>query len=176
MFGRLYVGELKKQTSPGAIITLTVIAVVLAILMAVLFSAFNDLINTMTYGTADVGGFDEDFNVDIDVVLPGQEQTTNGESSQGTVYSPETVEFMLSSLREALAEAEAEKAGLDRLDIQTDDERNTTLAFVTLTDGERDFAFYRHDTADYHIDLKHVDFSAFPDLHIVHLLILRIKC
>lgn len=110
MFGRLYVGELKKQTSPGAIITLTVIAVVLAILMAVLFSAFNDLINTMTYGTADVDGFDEDFNVDIDVVLPGQEQTTNGESSQGTVYSPETVEFMLSSLREALAEAEAEKA------------------------------------------------------------------
>ena len=110
MFGRLYVGELKKQTSPGAIITLTVIAVVLAILMAVLFSAFNDLINTMTYGTADVDGFDGDFNVDIDVVLPGQEQTTNGESSQGTVYSPETVEFMLSSLREALAEAEAEKA------------------------------------------------------------------
>ena len=86
MFGRLYVGELKKQTSPGAIITLTVIAVVLAILMAVLFSAFNDLINTMAYGTAaDVDGFDGDFNVDIDVVLPGQEQTTNGESSQGTV-------------------------------------------------------------------------------------------
>ena len=89
---------------------MTVIAVVLAILMAVLFSAFNDLINTMTYGTAYVDGFDEDFNVDIDVVLPGQGQTTNGESSQGTVYSPETVEFMLSSLREALAEAEAEKA------------------------------------------------------------------
>ena len=32
---------------------------------------------------------------------------------------------------------EAQKAHLDRLDIQIDAERNTTIAFVTLTDGER---------------------------------------
>lgn len=62
----------------------------------------------------------------------------------------------------------AQKAKLDYLGIQTDDVRNTTLAFVTLTDGERDFAFNRHDTADYHIDLS-VDFRQFPDLKIVHL-------
>lgn len=65
--------------------------------------------------------------------------------------------------------AEAEKAGLDRLDIQTDDERNTTLAFVTLTEGERDFAFYRHDTADYHIDTSALDFSSVRDLNTVHI-------
>lgn len=45
MFGRLYWGELRKQTSGGAIITLSVITVVLALLMAVLFTAFNDLVN-----------------------------------------------------------------------------------------------------------------------------------
>lgn len=63
----------------------------------------------------------------------------------------------------------AGKAGLDFLEIQKDEERNTTLAFVTLTDGERDFAFYRRDTADYHIELSAVDFDAFTDLKIVHL-------
>ena len=47
--------------------------------------------------------------------------------------------------------------------------RNTTLAFVTLSEGERDFAFYRHDTADFHINAEQVDFGAFEDLEIVHL-------
>ena len=51
---------------------------------------------------------------------------------------------------------EAKKANLDSLDIQVDKERNTTLAFVTLTDGERDFAFNRHDTADYNIDINEI--------------------
>lgn len=64
---------------------------------------------------------------------------------------------------------EAQKAHLDRLDIQIDDERNTTIAFVTLTDGERDFAFNRHDTADFNIDLDTIDFAAYEDLNIVHL-------
>lgn len=63
----------------------------------------------------------------------------------------------------------AEKAGLDFLEIQKDEERNTTLAFVTLTDGEREFSFYRRETADYHIDLSAVDFGSFADLNIVHL-------
>ena len=63
----------------------------------------------------------------------------------------------------------ARRAQFDYLEIQTDNVRSTTLAFVTLTDGERDFSFNRHDTADYHIDLSHVDFSAFADLNIVHL-------
>lgn len=63
----------------------------------------------------------------------------------------------------------ARRANFDFLEIQTDEVRSTTLAFVTLTDGERDFSFNRHDTADYHIDLSHVDFSAFADLNIVHL-------
>ena len=65
--------------------------------------------------------------------------------------------------------AEAEKFGLDRLDLQQDDERNTTIAFVTLTDGERDFAFNRHDTADYNIDFDEIDFSGYEDLKIIHL-------
>lgn len=64
---------------------------------------------------------------------------------------------------------EAQKAHLDRLDIQIDDERNTTIAFVTLTDGERDFAFTRHDTADFNIDFDDIDFSGYEDLNIVHL-------
>ncbi len=64
---------------------------------------------------------------------------------------------------------EASKANLNRLDIQTDTERNTTLAFVTLKDGERDFAFYRHDTADFNVDIDSVDFEDYKGLEIVHL-------
>lgn len=63
----------------------------------------------------------------------------------------------------------AKKTGLDYLEIQTDDERNTTLAFVTLFDGERDFAFFRGNTADYNIDIASIDFSKYEDLNIVHL-------
>jgi sugar/nucleoside kinase (ribokinase family) len=65
--------------------------------------------------------------------------------------------------------AEADKFGFTKLDIQVDDERNTTIAFVTLNDGERDFAFYRHDTADYNINLDEIDFSSYKDLKIIHL-------
>ncbi|HAT83911.1 MAG TPA: hypothetical protein DCS37_03335, partial [Clostridiales bacterium] len=65
--------------------------------------------------------------------------------------------------------AEAQKANLDYLDIQTDDERNTTITFVTLTDGERDFAFNRHDTADFNIDLDEIDFDKYENLRILHL-------
>ena len=64
---------------------------------------------------------------------------------------------------------EAKKANLDYLDIQVDNERNTTLAFVSLTDGERDFAFNRHDTADFNIDFKEIDFNKYQDLNILHL-------
>ena len=64
---------------------------------------------------------------------------------------------------------EAKKANLDYLDIQVDKERNTTLAFVTLTDGERDFAFNRHDTADYNIDINEIDFNKYQNLKIIHL-------
>ncbi len=65
--------------------------------------------------------------------------------------------------------SEAEKANLDYLDIQVDENRNTTLAFVTLTDGERDFAFNRHDTADFNIDFNKIDFNKYKDLKILHL-------
>lgn len=64
---------------------------------------------------------------------------------------------------------EAQKEHLDRLDIQIDAERNTTIAFVTLTDGERDFAFNRHDTADFNIDFDDIDFESYENLEIVHL-------
>ncbi|MDY6135994.1 MAG: PfkB family carbohydrate kinase, partial [Eubacteriales bacterium] len=65
--------------------------------------------------------------------------------------------------------AEAEKANLDSLDIQTDEKRNTTIAFVTLMNGERDFAFNRHDTADFNIDFDKIDFAKYKNLNIVHL-------
>lgn len=64
---------------------------------------------------------------------------------------------------------EAKKANFDYLDIQQDDKRNTTLAFVTLKDGERDFAFNRHDTADFNIDVDQIDFAKYSGLNIVHL-------
>ena len=64
---------------------------------------------------------------------------------------------------------EAQKAHLERLDIQIDAERNTTIAFVTLTDGERDFAFNRHDTADFNIDFDDIDFESYENFEIVHL-------
>ena len=63
---------------------------------------------------------------------------------------------------------ETKKAGFDRTDIQIDDERNTTLAFVSLTEGERNFSFYRHDTADFYLDFEKIDFSSFIDLNIIH--------
>lgn len=65
--------------------------------------------------------------------------------------------------------AQADKFGLDYLDLQQDDKRNTTIAFVTLTDGERDFAFNRHDTADYNINFNEIDFNKYKDLNIIHL-------
>ena len=63
----------------------------------------------------------------------------------------------------------SKKAKLDFLDIQIDKQRNTTLAFVTLTDGERDFAFNRHDTADFNIDIDQIDFEKYQDINIIHL-------
>lgn len=64
--------------------------------------------------------------------------------------------------------AEANKVGFDYLDIQVDKERNTTLAFVTLVDGERDFTFNRHDTADYNIDIKAIDFDKIKNADIIY--------
>ena len=59
---------------------------------------------------------------------------------------------------------------LDIIRLQRDDIRNTTLAFVALDDnGERYFTFFRHDTADFNLDVKDIDFDKFNDLNIVHL-------
>jgi len=65
--------------------------------------------------------------------------------------------------------SEAKKANFDNLDIQIDSVRNTTLALVTLKDGERDFAFNRHDTADFNVDFDQIDFSKYENLNIIHL-------
>ena len=59
-------------------------------------------------------------------------------------------------------------AGLDFCGIQEDETRNTTLAFVTLKGGERDFAFFRHDTADFHLDSASVALEQWPEVNIVH--------
>lgn len=63
----------------------------------------------------------------------------------------------------------AKKVGFQYLDIQKDNVRNTTLAIVSLNNGERDFAFFRHDTADFNIDEKGIDFKKYKNLNIVHL-------
>lgn len=62
-----------------------------------------------------------------------------------------------------------QKANLDRLDLQFDSDRKTTVALVTLTDGERDFRFVRENTADYHLDFNAIDFNSYKDLNHVHL-------
>jgi sugar/nucleoside kinase (ribokinase family) len=78
----------------------------------------------------------------------------------GKVGNDETGKFLIE---------ETSKYNLDYLDIQVDNNRETTLALVTLTDGERDFKFVRNDTADYNIDFDSIDFSKYPDLKIIHL-------
>ena len=69
----------------------------------------------------------------------------------------------------AYLKEQAEKANLDYLYIQTDNERSTTLAFVTLKDGERDFSFMRNGTADFNIDEKEFSFDHCAKLNIVHI-------
>ena len=63
----------------------------------------------------------------------------------------------------------ASKENLDLCKIQTDEVRNTTLAFVTLQNGERNFGFFRHDTADFHIDISSPVFENLGKADIVHL-------
>jgi len=64
--------------------------------------------------------------------------------------------------------AQAKLYGLDYLNLQSLNS-NTTLAFVTLNDGERDFSFFRDNTADFKIDYKNINLSTFKDLSILHL-------
>lgn len=60
------------------------------------------------------------------------------------------------SIGKALLTA-AEKCRLDELNIVTDSDRNTTLAFVDLDEsGDRSFTFYRKNTADFHLLLDEV--------------------
>lgn len=60
-------------------------------------------------------------------------------------------------------------AGIKRLALQRDDDRNTTLAFVSLdSDGERSFCFYRKSAADYAIDFREAE-KHIREADIVHL-------
>lgn len=63
----------------------------------------------------------------------------------------------------------AKRAPLDFIEIQTDDHRNTTLAFVTIDNGERDFSFFRNDTADYHLRAEDLSEEKLLPYGIVHL-------
>lgn len=50
-----------------------------------------------------------------------------------------------------------------------DEVRNTTLAFVALDDnGEREFTFFRHGTADYNMNIDDIDLNI-KGLNIVHI-------
>ncbi|MBR2009665.1 MAG: hypothetical protein IJ936_06030, partial [Peptococcaceae bacterium] len=54
--------------------------------------------------------------------------------------------------------AEAAKANFNSLKIQTDSVRNTTLAFVSLSeDGDRSFSFYRNFGADAQLSREELD-------------------
>lgn len=65
--------------------------------------------------------------------------------------------------------ANLDSFGLDSVDVKVDKVRNTTLAFVAHDEnGERDFAFFRHDTADFQLTLDDVDFDTYESLNIIH--------
>ena len=78
----------------------------------------------------------------------------------GRVGSDDTGKFL---------QLEASKYNIDNLDIQVDSKRQTTVALVTLTDGERDFKFKRDNTADYNIDFSEIDFSKYQGVSVIHL-------
>lgn len=62
--------------------------------------------------------------------------------------------------------SESKKYGV-RDKIYIDPEHNTTMAFVRVTNGERDFSFVRHQTADYRLKIEEIgDISI---ANIVHL-------
>lgn len=56
----------------------------------------------------------------------------------------------------------------ENLFLSTDKRRKTTVAMVTLIDGERNFKFLRDDAADYNLTADDVNFD-FTGLNIVHL-------
>ena len=88
MFGRLYLGELRKQTSKSAIITLVIIMAVLLLLTAGLFDAGTDLI---------------------------EEAFKGGEATFESVYTEESAKQLLEYYRGELDKAVAakEEAGFD---------------------------------------------------------------
>lgn len=63
---------------------------------------------------------------------------------------------------------ECAKFSLDECRILRDGVRNTTLAFVTLRGGERNFSFFRHDTADYRLSQEELA-GAWEDADLVHI-------
>ncbi len=67
-----------------------------------------------------------------------------------------------------MARNACDKAHFDCTYMFVDRERNTTEAVVTLKDGERSFKFNRDNTADYHINIDHVDLDRFEAMSIMH--------
>lgn len=71
----------------------------------------------------------------------------------------------------------AKSQGLDKLCIEKDTQRNTTLAFVNLdSSGERSFCFYRKNTADYHLPEVPKDIFDGADIVYVGSLMLSEDC
>lgn len=63
----------------------------------------------------------------------------------------------------------AQKIGFDYLSVEKDSARSTTLAFVKIVNGERNFSFFMHDTADMFIEAKNLDLSNIKDLNIINI-------
>ena len=72
-----------------------------------------------------------------------------------------------------LKEKVREKLPKERFIVQTDEERPTTLAIVSLSEtGERDFRFIRENSADYRIETGEIEFGERPAvLHIGSLML-----
>ncbi|MBO7214257.1 MAG: carbohydrate kinase [Clostridia bacterium] len=95
----------------------------------------------------------------VNMIVNAKQQGANA-SFVGRVGSDENGKFLIEQMK---------KANLDKLDIQVDSERATTIALVTLDNGERDFKFIRNDTADYHVDVSAIDFGSYENLQTIHL-------
>ena len=95
-----------------------------------------------------------------DVIALGElliDFTMNGESEQGN-------DQFGTLLRKTLNEA-----GIDTSNLFTDDEVNTTLAFVhTLADGDREFSFYRNPGADMMLKEDEIDEDFLSQAKIFH--------
>ena len=98
MFGTLYAGELKKQTSLKTVVIMAVIALLILIILAAVFDSVNELIFETEAGDLGISG---------DVVIPGKDV---GETFAETWnYTEASVNAEIAQCEYMLGELEARK-------------------------------------------------------------------